>query len=275
VKIGVIGNGVVGGATARSFIEHVEQVYIYDSVKEKSVHDLETLLSHSEVIFLCLPTPQVQGSLECDTSVLVSFFDSLLPSDRHKLFVIRSTVPIGFTSRMRKDFGLLNVVHSPEFLTARCAVTDAQIPARNIIGEPRNDRGFPNFAGEMLMRLYTARFPSVYTHLMSSDESEAVKLMQNSFFAVKVAFWNECQQLAKTLGLSWERILQAIIADGRISPSHTKVPGPDGQYGFGGACLPKDIANLITCINRAGLSSYVCEAALDRNELCDRKRGAK
>ena len=112
---------------------------------------------------------------------------------------------------------------------------------------------------------------------MSSDESEAVKLFQNSFFAVKVAFWNECNQLASKLGLDWQVVMNAILADGRISPSHTNVPGPDGKYGFGGECLPKDLASLASQMINEGMHSYpqskdtLCFTALMRN-LRDRKR---
>ena len=277
MKVGIVGNGVVGHATARCFIEHVEEVRVYDVVKEKATHTLQDALE-CDLIFICLPTPAKEDG-SCDVSAIEKFFleqvDVRLPDNRN--YILRSTVPIGTTKRLAQLYNLINLVHSPEFLTARCAVTDAQLPARNIIGDTkaRRDGEVMSEAAVLLRDLYQQRFPGVPIHLMTSSESEAVKLFQNSFFAVKVAFFNECQQYAEMMGLNWERVLAAILADGRIAHSHTKVPGPDGKYGFGpdtpNACLPKDIANFATCLANTGLVPTVAMAAIARNGE-DRKR---
>lgn len=236
--IGVVGNGVVGHATARTYMEFAE-VRVYDAIPEKCTHGIQEVLK-SDIIFICLPETKI-----------TNFLPKVMPErDREANWVLKSTVPIGTTRRLVRDYKLSNLVHSPEFLTARCAVTDAMNPARNIIGIPPSDKAGSmwekeNRCGVLLSELYNARFPGVSTHLMSADESEAVKLMQNGFFAVKVAFWNEMYALAEKLGLNWEVVRDGILADGRINPSHTQVPGPDGKLGFGGSCLPKDLKTLI------------------------------
>lgn len=270
MKIGIIGGGVVGRATARCFMEHGE-VKVYDVVRERATHSKEETLA-CDLVFVCLPTPQVPGSLECDVSALHVFFNGVLDyHDPSKNFVLRSTVPIGTTKRLAKEYNLPNLVHSPEFLTARCAITDAQVPARNIVGVPN---GGSNAASVTLALLYRDRFPGVPIHTMSSDESEAVKLFLNSFFAVKVAYFNEINELAEKLGLDWGRVLEGMLSDGRIAHSHTKVPGPDGKYGFGGTCLPKDLANLISCGTRNNFWFEVTQGAYSRN-MHDRERKAK
>ena len=270
MKIGIIGGGTVGRATARAFIEHVDEVRVYDVVKERRTHDLWQIVGsdHCDLVFLCLPTPQKPGELACDTHIIEGFFNEM--SERYTSltginFVLRSTVPIGTTRKLREKYDLPNLVHSPEFLTARCAIQDAQMPARNIIGIP--DGMHP--AVRSLRELYETRFPGIATFILSSDESEAVKLMQNSFFAVKVAFWNECRALSDKLGMNWERVLEAVLADGRIGHAHTKVPGPDGKRGFGGTCLPKDLANFISCFDDMDARIYpqVAVAAYNRNLL--------
>ena len=284
MKIGIIGNGVVGRATARSYLEHVEEVRVHDVLPERRTHGLSEVLDcglDTGLVFVCLPTPAREDG-RCDVSFLDDFFAgvNLVRLDGHKInFVLRSTVPIGTTCRLAETYKLPNLVHSPEFLTARCAVTDAQLPARNIVGipKPRAPLGSlfigDNRAGQTLNILYHQRFPGVPVHLMSSDESEAVKLFQNSFFAVKIALWNECRAYATKVGLDWEQVMKAILADGRIAHSHTAVPGPDGKFGFGGSCLPKDLANLIHCIEQAGPSvrAYLLKAARLRNDLLDRR----
>ncbi len=267
-SIGIIGNGVVGHATARCFMEHAE-VRVYDIIGSITTHHLPDVLS-SNIVFICLPTPQKKDSLECDTSAIDTFLKEAVDKTGDwicdKRLVLRSTVPIGYTSSLRDRYNL-DIVHSPEFLTARCAVTDAQLPARNIIG------GQPSICRTLLYNLYRLRFPGVQCHVMSSDESEAVKLFVNGFFATKIAYFNEIHSLAAKLGLNWPTVLKAMLADGRIAHSHTSVPGPDGKYGFGGSCLPKDLANLVDCINKAGdgYVSHVTSAAGLRNDTIDRR----
>lgn len=265
MRIGIVGNGVVGHATARCLIEHVEDVWVYDIVKERCLRPLDQVLE-ADLVFICLPTPMKEDG-SCDVSYVDDFFDSLgKQSYGYTNFVLRSTVPVGTTRRL-SALGFPNLVHSPEFLTARCSVTDAHLPARNIIGLT----GGVDIERLPLFQLYKRRFPSVPIHVMFSDASELVKLMQNSFFAVKVAFFNECQSYACKMGIDWNTVLAAVLADGRIAHAHTQVPGPDNKYGFGGACLPKDLSNFISCYNRAGATPLVAEAALQRN-IQDRNR---
>lgn len=266
VKIGVIGNGIVGSATARSFIEHVDEVRVYDKVPTKRVNPLlETLAC--DLVFICLPTPQDKPNLRCDTSILDEFFEAMREDYRETNFVLRSTVPIGYTKSIAEKYGFKSLIHSPEFLTARCAFTDAQMPARNILGYVANSMSYVlTDCEKQLQSLLKKRFPSVPIHKMTSDESESVKLMLNSFFAVKVSFFNEMYELCRKLGLDWERVLNGILSDGRIAYSHTKVPGPDGKLGYGGTCLPKDIASLIDTFDKNALKSPVLLSSHIRNQ---------
>lgn len=276
MKIGIIGGGVVGRATARAFIEHVDEVRVFDVIREKRTHSGDETLA-CDLIFVCLPTPQKPNSLECDLSIIDNQFSYLGTSEhRHRHYVLRSTVPIGTTRRLAEKYRLTNLVHSPEFLTARTSIIDAHLPSRNIVGLPNPDPNGSTFTGDnraaqALNILYHQRFPGVPFQFMSSDESEAVKLFLNGFFSVKIAYFNEINQLAKVLGLDWDRVIKGMLSDGRIAHSHTTVPGPDGKYGFGGACLPKDLANLVHEVMKTDRLHSVAFAALNRN-LEDRRR---
>lgn len=272
-KLGVIGGGTVGHALAKSYVEFCE-TRVYDVQANLRTHSLEETLD-CDLVFVALPTPQQKDSLACDLTAIHQFFASIPHDHSYTHFVLRSTVPIGTTKLLVETYRLPNLVHSPEFLTARCAVTDAMLPSRNVVGVPLldNDRGhaggWPG-AGEDLIQFYNKRFPQTPIFCVTSDESEAVKLIQNSFFAVKVAFWNEMYTLCQKLGLEWQCVLNAILADGRVDPSHTQVPGPDGKRGFGGACLIKDLSSLISIIRQSGCMDYVTDAALERNTVIDR-----
>lgn len=274
--IGVVGGGTVGRATARAFVEHVEEVRVYDVVTERCTHHLPAVLD-CHIVFVALPTPgKPDGGL--DVSYIDKFFDAVKNNWRglyqSSNFVLKSTVPVGTTRRLVKEYGLTNIVHSPEFLTARTSLIDAQMPSRNIIGIPHKIEK-PNQCAELLNQLYTNRFPGVWTYGMESDESELVKLACNSFFAVKIAYFNELHAYATAIGVNWERLLEGILSDGRIAHSHTKVPGPDGKFGWGGSCLPKDISELVNAMYdhpRRDIHPWVCNAAMTRNKEIDRER---
>ena len=271
--IGIVGGGVVGSATAKSYVEHVKQVKIFDIDPLRSTARLDETLQ-SDIVFVCLPTPHHTNSDKCDLSYLEDFFEQFKmhePSQVTKVLVLRSTVPVGYTRSVQKKLdGYAKVVHSPEFLTARCAALDAQIPTRNIVGLTGD-----GFNAPTLRELYSLRWPHVPVLTMSCYESEAVKLFTNSFFAVKIAFWNEMRQYIDAVNdglidtcaivMDWQTIMEAVLLDGRIHPSHTQVPGPDGRYGLGGACLPKDLQNTIQCLKALDVDSPVCTAAAMRN----------
>jgi UDP-glucose 6-dehydrogenase len=271
IRLGVVGAGVVGSALARAFLEHVREVCVFDKIPERRTHPFDDVLA-CEICFLCLPTPQQEGGLACDTSYLTDFFAALTPEQRRANLVIRSTVPIGFTRRVREEYGLTNLCHSPEWLTARCAMVDAQMPSRNVIGTPS---GRPNECDGALQKLYRERWPHVPIFVTDSDTSEASKTYQNSFFAVKVGVFNEFQMHAAKAGVDWEVARQILLTDGRIHPSHTQVPGHDGKFGFGpdtpNNCLRKDLASLVHQMEALGLFAAVTGGAHARNRM-DRER---
>lgn len=267
MKIGIVGNGVVGHATARCFMEHAD-VRVNDLRREKSTHSITEVLE-CDLVFVCLPSPMKEDKSGCNTHAIEAFFSDCYINYHDVNFVLKSTVPIGFTRRMAEKYQMKNLVHSPEFLTARCAVTDAQLPTRNIIGD--TSWGYLSKCAIQLSELYQKRFPGVPLYHMVSEESEAVKLIQNSFFATKIAFWNEMHSLCTKLALRWNEVLQGVLSDGRIAHSHTQVPGPDGKLGFGGSCLPKDLNNLIQCFHdNLVVFPYILETVQVRNGL-DRK----
>jgi UDPglucose 6-dehydrogenase len=268
MKIGVIGNGVVGSATARCYLAGGYDVKVHDIDPMRSCHTLVETLS-SDIVFVCLPTPQLKDGLGCDTSALESFFKG--PTRENRItYVIRSTVPVGYSRSVADRFDS-PVVHSPEFLTERTANMDAMMPARNIIGFPSNLQMVgEDSENHPLSQLYHERFPHVPVHWITSDESEFVKLMQNSFAAVKIAFFNEMRAFADSKDMRWEECLDALLAGGTIHPMHTQVPGPDGKRGFGGKCFPKDLANTIQCMRDANMPNEVCWSALHRNAWVDR-----
>jgi len=237
MHVGIIGGGTVGHALLTAFAEH-NPVSVYDVDATRRTASLPAVLA-ADVIFICVPERAVE-----------SLFAEL-PHNRN--YVIKSTVPIGTTRQIALTHQ--RTVHSPEFLTARCAALNASMPTRNIIGYTQAHWTHP------VEKLYRARWPHVPLLEMQSDASEAVKLIQNALFAMKVAAWNEARSLCDAHSMDWDIVREAILMDGRIHPSHTLVPGPDGKRGFGGACLPKDLAAYNEALKSVGLTPRMGFAA--------------
>jgi len=261
--IGVIGCGTVGRAVARTYTEFAD-VRVYDVDPRKATHAIEQT-ARADVCFVCLPTPAKKGGGLCLEAINL-FAEWAGKNRKNGNYCLRSTVPVGTTTWLREYYGLVNLVHSPEFLTARCALADSLVPGRNVVGGPACPG---KTAAEAL---YRDRFPGVPVHSMTAEESEFVKLMTNGFFAVKVAYFNEVRAYCDAARLDWDRVLAAVLADGRIAHSHTKVPGPDGLYGFGGTCLPKDLGQLIKTLDDARQHAAVTVTADFRNRVYDRPR---
>ena len=264
-SIGVCGIGVVGGAIVRGMEEYVREVRSYDIDHRRRTHTLHDTLQ-SDFVFVCLPTPMKESGV-CDTGIIDDFFQSIDPAQYpNTRFVLKSTLPVGTVRRIGKRFP--RIVHSPEFLTARCASTDFNCPSRNVIGDNGNIES--QDTADALNDLYAKRFPGTAILRMTSEESELVKLTCNSFFAVKLSFFNEIYALCEKLCLSFDRITEGVLSDGRIGNSHFRVPGPPDSSGrilrgWGSRCLPKDLNDLINCFNQQGIDTNVLPAAWKTN----------
>jgi UDP-glucose 6-dehydrogenase len=137
----------------------------------------------------------------------------------------------------------------------------------NVIGLPgTSPRRHP------VRELYEKRFPGTQLLLTTSDESEAAKLGLNTWFAVKVSWFNELKSFCDAQGCDFETVRRVILADGRTTTHHTQVPGPDGKRGFGGTCLPKDLAQFIEQARGPDCEwlPVIADAALRRNRDIDR-----
>mgnify|MGYP005814451127 FL=1 len=258
--IGVVGNGFVGNAVAKGLQDKVTEVRIYDIDKEKSTHGyLETI--SSDYIFVCLPTPMTSAEGgTCNLSIIEGFFDEL-PSTVEGIMVLKSTVPIGTTHKLIEKCPFLKLVHNPEFLTAANAEQDFIEADRHVIG------GEDDGLVEQVERFYNACFPETPVYTMKTKESEAVKYFANSFLATKVMIFNEMKILCDDiLDVDYDRILEGVASDNRIGHSHTFVPGPDGDYGFGGTCFPKDINALIHTMEEHGVNPLVLKAVWEQNK---------
>lgn len=257
LSVGIVGVGVVGKATARAYADFRE-VRCWDVLPRLSTHTLEQVMDCG-VVFVCLPEMIVEQFVmqNCVRKV-------------EGTYVIRSTVPVGTTKRLAKAAGLSGLIHSPEFLTERTAHLDSQLPSQLIVGRAVTDETIAHTS--KLANLYRRRFPGTQVRYMDSDDSELLKLVLNAFFCTKIAFFNEVESLCRRLGVSYDVVREGVLGDGRVTAHHTQVPGPDGRFGFGGKCLPKDLDQLLRCFSENGARAPVLNAVKERNDTIDRAR---
>ena len=265
MKIGIVGNGFVGSAIMHGFVLHTDDIMIYDKDPKRSTHDLGELILHSDVVFICVPTPMF-ASGECDLSIVEGVVDEIITSypithrRKDQVLVIKSTVVPGTTERLAAKYPDMNFVFNPEFLTERKARLDFINTARIVLGS-NNKKSL-----QKVEDLYRLRFP--YTKIIKTDfgTAQLIKYMANCFFATKVSFMNEMYQICKAIDGNWDKALEGFITDGRIGNSHIDVPGHDGDFGFGGKCFPKDLNAMIKRAEELGVSPDVMKGAWEKNK---------
>lgn len=262
-NIGVIGTGYVGSAVKFYFEKHT-QVETFDSIKKCSTKSIEELVSKSDIIFLCLPTPMNKdGSTHIDIiKTVLSEINSFISKNNHKVFVIKSTIPVGTTDYLIEKYSKLELVFNPEFLREVSFKEDFANQDRIILGyEKRN---------ELVFNLYKKYFPNAEIIETKSSNAEMIKYITNTFLATKVSFANEMKSFCDAKKINYDDVIKYATKDSRLGSSHWDVPGPDGKNGFGGSCFPKDIVSLINQLSNANIESYIIKAVWLRNLNLDR-----
>jgi UDPglucose 6-dehydrogenase len=252
-KIGIVGLGFVGSAIQNSYDSY--NLVLVDPAKGHT-GTFEDLMD-CEGVFICVPSPQSEDG-SCDTSILESVLEKL--KDYKGVIISKCTVPPLVYERLGKQYP--NLVQAPEFLTAANAVSDYLNGKFAIIG---GSVGAYQRDAERLIRGGQVSLENVIH--CSLGEASLAKYTINSFLATKVVFMNELHNLANQLGLDYKKVSQMISLDDRIGKSHLKVPGPDGAFGFGGMCFPKDTSALLKFAEEASCQMNVLESAVKKNTL--------
>ena len=260
-KIGVIGRGFVGSAVEFGFSAQCgcnAIIKSYDIDESRKKDSLEDTVNSSDFIFVSVPTPSNKSGID------LSFLNSALASieninKSNNIILIRSTIVPGTTRKLAEKFKKLNIVFNPEFLTERNAKFDFINQSRFIIGGEKS-------LTDKVANLYKWRFGNTAPVIQTDFETaELIKYMNNCFFATKVSFLNEMKLISDKINADWDTSIQGFVSDGRIGHSHVQVPGPDGKFGFGGNCFPKDVKAIIEYSNKLGLNLNTIEGAWKTN----------
>ena len=254
--LGIVGQGFVGTALNEGLKQYF-QIETYDITKASTCKSLEELSEKSDVVFVCLPTPmKMNGS--CHIGIVEDTLLGLDVISKCKTVVVKSTIPPGTTEIWNKKFKNIQIVFNPEFLTEANSIEDFKNQNRIIIGGPRP-------ATTKVKRIYTKAFPKVPIIKTGSTTAEMVKYFLNCFLATKVSFANEMYEICNSLKIDYDKIIEYAMHDERLGYSHWNVPGPDGDFGYGGHCFPKDVKALKSLAWDLGCTPRMLQATDTKN----------
>lgn len=263
--IGIIGQGFVGSAVREGMKNYFDVVvYDKDPSKVSNVKSIYEVVQNTEMTFLCVPTPMKKTG-ECDLSILGFALEDIsksakLLNKQDYIVVVKSTIPPGTTEMFNKVFDNLEIVFNPEFLTEANAVDDYKNQNRIIIGGDRPGT-------TIVKQVFAKAFPNIPIIKTSSTIAETIKYVTNTFLAMKVSFANEMYQFCQALNIDYDKVIEYARYDERLGNSHWSVPGPDGDFGYGGHCFPKDIAALQFVANRLNVDATMLSATIEKNDL--------
>jgi nucleotide sugar dehydrogenase len=255
LKIGIIGKGILGTSIYNFFNS---KVIVYDKYKKIG---LFTDILKSDILFLCLPTLFNEETKTYNTDEIHSICKLLSDNNFNKIIILKSTVVPKTTDNLNKMYDL-NIIHNPEFLSETTASEDFKNQNHIVLGSENNDYL------KQCVDFYKLYFQDADISIMSSTESELMKIAVNNFYSSKLIFFNELYLLCQEIDISYDKVKDSMLKNGWINPMHTTVPGKNNKLGFGGMCFPKDTNAYLNFLKEHSKFFKITEATvLENNEI--------